>query len=86
VFYEVLPLVTAKRFSFDLEFLAVASLLDFKTKELPVFINLKALSDPKKVMRMLVDVLGIAYRLRITRWYQKNIITMSNTYDPMIKW
>jgi len=86
VFYEVLPLVTLKRYSFDLEFLAVASLLDFKAKELPVFINLKALSDPKRVMRMVVDVLGIAYRLRITRWYQKNIVTMSNTYDPVIKW
>lgn len=86
VFYEVLPLVTAKRYCFDLELLAVASLLGFETKELPVFINLKALSNPQRVMRMVVDVLGIAYRLRITRWYQKNIVTMSDTYDPMIKW
>ena len=86
VFYQILPLITAKRYSFDLEFLAVASLFDFKVYELPVFIDLKALVDPRRVFRMVIDVLGIAYRLRITRWYQKNIMSMSDTYDPMIKW
>jgi len=84
--YQILPLVTLKRYSFDLEFLAVASLFNFKVHELPVFIDLKVLVDPRRVLRMMVDVLGIAYRLRITRWYQKNIARMSDTYDPLVKW
>jgi glycosyltransferase involved in cell wall biosynthesis len=86
VVYRILPLITAKRFAFDLEFLAVASLLGFKVKELPVNVDLKALTSVKSVSRMMVDVLGIAYRLRIVRWYQKNIATMSNTYYPIIRW
>ncbi len=79
VLYETLPLLTAKRYAFDLEFLAVASLLRFRIKELPVCIDLYALADPKRVFRMVIDVLGIAYRLRISGWYQKNMITMRGT-------
>jgi len=86
VAYRVMPLITAKRFAFDLEFLAVASLLGFRVKELPVYVSLKATANVGRVSRMLVDLLGIAYRLRVTRWYQKNIETMSNTYNPVIRW
>jgi glycosyltransferase involved in cell wall biosynthesis len=86
VVYRVLPLITAKRFAFDVEFLAVASLLNFKVTELPVNIDLKAFADPRAVSRMMVDLLGIAYRLRITRWYQRNIAKMSSTYNPIIRW
>lgn len=86
VLYRVLPLITAKRFAFDVEVLAVASLLGFRTRELPVSIDLNAHVDAKRVSRMMIDILGITYRLRIRRWYQKNIETMSDTYDPIIKW
>jgi dolichol-phosphate mannosyltransferase len=86
VLYRVMPLITAKRFAFDVEVLAVASLLGFKTSELPVSIDLNAHVNVKRVSRMMVDILGIAYRLRIRRWYQKNIETMSDTYNPIIRW
>jgi glycosyltransferase involved in cell wall biosynthesis len=86
VLYQVLPLLTAKRYSFDLELLAVASLLKFNIRELPVCIDLKGSFDAKQVFRMMVDVFGIAYRLKLTRWYQKNILNMSDTYYPMIRW
>jgi dolichol-phosphate mannosyltransferase len=86
VLYKVMPLITAKRFAFDVEALAVASLLGFKTTELPVSIDLDSRVNVKRVSRMMVDILGIAYRLRIRRWYQKNIETMSDTYNPIIKW
>lgn len=80
VAYKVLPLITTKRYAFDVEFLAVASLLGYRVQELPVSIDLKALPDPKQVSRMLIDVLGIAYRLRIRRWYQRTIARMADTY------
>jgi dolichyl-phosphate beta-glucosyltransferase len=84
--YQVLPLLSVKRYAFDAELLAVASLFDFKIKELPVNIDLKATFSARQVFRMFIDLLGIAYRLRIRHWYQRNKASMSNTYNPIIQW
>jgi len=84
--YEILPLLSVKRYAFDAELLAVASLADLRIKELPVQIQLKGAFSVKQVFRMLVDLLGIAYRLRVTRWYQRNLISLSETYKPIISW
>jgi glycosyltransferase involved in cell wall biosynthesis len=84
--YQVLPLLSVKRYAFDAELLAVASLFDFKIKELPVNIDLKATFSARQVFRMFIDLLGIAYRLRIRHWYQKNKVSMSDTYNPIIQW
>jgi glycosyltransferase involved in cell wall biosynthesis len=84
--YQVLPLLSVKRYAFDAELLAVASLFNFKIKELPVNIDLKATFSARQVFRMLIDLLGIAYRLRIKRWYQTNKASMSDTYNPIIQW
>jgi len=84
--YQVLPLLSVKRYAFDAELLAVASLFDFKIKELPVNIDLKATFSARQVFRMFIDLLGIAYRLRIKHWYQRNKSSMSNTYNPIIAW
>jgi dolichyl-phosphate beta-glucosyltransferase len=84
--YQVLPLLSVKRYAFDAELLAVASLFDFKIKELPVNIDLKATFSARQVFRMFIDLLGIAYRLRIKHWYQRNKASMSNTYNPIIPW
>jgi hypothetical protein len=84
--YMILPLLSVKKYAFDAELLAVASLLNYRIEELPVFIDLRASFSVRKVFRMLIDLLGIAYRLRIKRWYQKNIVKMSNTYNPIIGW
>ena len=84
--YQILPLLSVKRYAFDAELLAVASLFNFKIKELPVNIDLKATFSARQVFRMLIDLLGIAYRLRIKRWYQTNKASMSDTYNPIIQW
>jgi glycosyltransferase involved in cell wall biosynthesis len=84
--YQVLPLLSVKRYAFDAELLAVASLFDFKIKELPVNIDLRATFSARQVFRMFIDLLGIAYRLRIRHWYQKNKLSMSDTYNPIIPW
>jgi len=84
--YRVLPLLSVKKYAFDAELLAVASLLNFRIREMPVSIELQASFSVGKVFRMLIDLLGIAYRLRIKRWYQKNMVRMSNTYEPIIGW
>jgi len=84
--YKVLPLLSVKRYAFDAELLAVASLFDFRIVEMPVNIDLRATFSGRQVFRMLIDLLGIAYRLRIRRWYQRNKRAIANTYSPIIPW
>ena len=82
--YKILPILAVKRYAFDAELLAVATLLGYKIKELPVDINLGASFSGRNAMRMLIDLAGIAYRLRIKRWYQDNFLVMTSTYKPLI--
>ncbi len=84
--YRILPLLSVKRYAFDAELLTVASLLHLKIRELPVHIELRAAFSVRQVFRMLIDLLGIAYRLRVKRWYQENMVGISNTYKPVIPW
>jgi glycosyltransferase involved in cell wall biosynthesis len=84
--YRILPLMSVKRYAFDAELLTVATLLNLKVVELPVCVNLRASFSARQVFRMLIDLLGVSYRLRIRRWYQKNSVNMSETYDPIIPW
>ncbi len=84
--YGILPLLSVKKYAFDAELLTVASLANLRIKEQPVRIHLEASFKARQVFRMFIDLLGIAYRLRVTRWYQKNMKRMSNTYNPIIKW
>jgi glycosyltransferase involved in cell wall biosynthesis len=84
--YKIFPLLSVKKYAFDAELLAVASLLRLQIRELPVQIELDATFGARKVFRMFIDLLGIAYRIRLKRWYQKNLARMSDTYKPIIPW
>jgi glycosyltransferase involved in cell wall biosynthesis len=84
--YRILPLLSVKRYAFDVEFLVVASLLGMKVRELPIEIRSESMFGMRKVARMGVDLLGIVYRLRLIRWYQKNMVALSNTYVPLVRW
>jgi glycosyltransferase involved in cell wall biosynthesis len=84
--YKILPLMSVKRFAFDIEFLTIATMLGLKIGELPVEIDLKKLAGPNKIFRTFVDLLGITYRLRVRRWYQENMRGMEATYHPIIRW
>lgn len=70
---QVFPLLSVKRYAFDVELIAVSKLLNLKILELPVKLRLTNNFKIREIFRMLLDVLGIAYRLRITKYYQKNI-------------
>ena len=60
-----------KRFAFDVELLVLAKVFGLKVIELPVKARVKKLVSLREVFQMLVDLLGIAYRLRVTKWYQR---------------
>ena len=67
-------LLAVKKYAFDVELLTLARLLDYSFVEMPVNIKLSSWFSPIDALRMFIDLLGIAYRLRIIRWYQKKIL------------
>jgi dolichol-phosphate mannosyltransferase len=73
-FIDIFPRLSVKRFAFDVELLAVAHLYGLKVVEMPVCIKLDASFKLKQIWLMFIDLLGIAYRLRITHWYQRKKI------------
>jgi len=72
-FTDIFPRLAVKRYAFDVELLAVANLYGLKVVEMPVSIKLDARFKPKEMWHMLLDLLGIAYRLRIIHWYQRPV-------------
>jgi len=68
----VFPKLTVKRYAFDVELLVLANLLGLKIVELPISVRLHNLFGVREVWRMFFDLLGITYRLRVLRWYQRS--------------
>jgi dolichol-phosphate mannosyltransferase len=83
---KIIPLISVKRYAFDVELLTVANLLNLKILELPASVILESNFKSKNIGRMFIDVLGIAYRLRIRRWYQANLKVRKNKYEPILNW
>jgi len=70
-FTGVFPKLSVKRFAFDVELLALANLLGLRVVEMPINIRLRNLFSLEEIWRMFLDLLGITYRLRVLRWYQR---------------
>ena len=68
---KIFPSLAVKRYAFDVELLTVAHINNLKIAEMPIKLNLESSFKPKEMLRMFVDLLGIAYRLRIIHWYQR---------------
>jgi dolichol-phosphate mannosyltransferase len=82
-FVDIFPRLAVKRYAFDVELLAVANLFGLKVVEMPVDIKLDASFKPKEMWRMFVDLLGIAYRLRVIHWYQRPL-PKKNGFQNMV--
>lgn len=61
--------LAVKRYAYDVELLTIASLDGIKVVELPVNLRVPGLFKLKEAWRMFIDLLGIAYRLRIRKSY-----------------
>ncbi|MGC8558941.1 MAG: glycosyltransferase family 2 protein [Nitrososphaeria archaeon] len=70
---RIIKLVVTNRYAFDVEILVIAKLMNLKIGEIPVHIEQRGQFSAKEVMKMFLDLLGIVYRLRVIRWYQKKI-------------
>ncbi|MBS7622811.1 glycosyltransferase [Candidatus Bathyarchaeota archaeon] len=82
---RIARLQLVKKYAFDVELLAVASLLKLRIREMPVKILLRSGFRRREIMRMLVDLMGIVYRLRVIRWYQQNLKIQEPKYRPIIR-
>jgi len=69
---KIFNVMLVKRYAFDVEMLAIASRLDLKIKESPIKISLDCSFKLREIVNMFIDVMGISYRLRIIRFYQKS--------------
>jgi glycosyltransferase involved in cell wall biosynthesis len=84
---RILPLISVKRYAFDVELLVVAKLLNLEVAELPITVTLADGFRKKHILRMFVDLLGITFRLRFRRWYQENIAKSETCpYKPILNW
>jgi glycosyltransferase involved in cell wall biosynthesis len=72
-FIDIFPRLAVKRYAFDVELLAVANLSGLRIVEMPVNIKLDAKFKPREMWHMFLDLLGIAYRLRVIHWYQRQL-------------
>jgi dolichol-phosphate mannosyltransferase len=84
-FKRIMNVISVKRYAYDVEILAVARLMNLKVGELPIRIEQDAGFSKKAVMYMMIDLLGIAYRLRILKWYQQNVSTVRVEYKPILR-
>jgi hypothetical protein len=73
-FCEVFRRLSVKRYAFDVELLVLAKVFGLRVVELPVKLKLSSRFSFGEIWRMLLDLLGIAYRLRVKRWYQRGIV------------
>jgi glycosyltransferase involved in cell wall biosynthesis len=81
----IMKVIVVKRYSWDAEALAVANLLGLRVAEAPVYIRQERLFRFRDVLRMFLEVLGIVYRLRVLRWYQKNIGKEEPRYKLLLR-
>lgn len=82
---RIMQFVTVRRYAFDVELLVVAKLLDLRIVEMPVSVKLDKMFKAKNILYMLVDLLGIFYRYRIIKWYQKNLSNSTPKYQPIVR-
>ena len=66
--------LAVKEFAFDVELLTVANLYGFRIVEAPIEVHMKTgLFNLRAIPRMFLDLLGISYRLRIKKSYQRGL-------------
>jgi glycosyltransferase involved in cell wall biosynthesis len=83
-FINIFPRLCVKRYAFDVELLSVANLYGLKIVEMPTQLRIEGFFNLKDILKMSQDLLGIAYRLRITHWYQRPISAQNEDQNPFV--
>lgn len=73
VFDGIFKQLSVKRYAFDVELLVLAKVYNLNVVELPVKLKISKKFSIKDIWHMFIDLLGIAYRLKIKKYYQKRV-------------
>jgi dolichyl-phosphate beta-glucosyltransferase len=73
VFLGVFKHLSVKRYAFDVELLVLANVYGLKVIELPVRLKISDKFSIVDIWHMFLDLLGIAYRLRIKKYYHRGV-------------
>lgn len=66
------PKLVVNRYAFDLELMASCNHCGFKIVPLPVNVQVESMVGFKDILRMASDMVRVAYRLRVLKYYQRN--------------
>jgi glycosyltransferase involved in cell wall biosynthesis len=72
VFERMAPKFMVERYAFDLEMMSACNHAGFKIVELPVDVHVESMVGFKEILRMSRDMVEVAYRLRVKKYYQRN--------------
>jgi len=64
------PKFVVERYAFDLELIGACNHAGYRIIDLPVSVNIDSMVSLKEILRMTLDMFGIAYRLRALKHYQ----------------
>jgi glycosyltransferase involved in cell wall biosynthesis len=84
-FKTIMRVASVKRYAYDVEVLSIAKLLNLKIAEIPIRIEQSSRFGLRAILYMFIDLLGIVYRLKIIRWYQKNLEKEEPKYKPILR-
>jgi glycosyltransferase involved in cell wall biosynthesis len=84
-FKKIMRVVSVKRYAYDVEVLSVAKLLNLRVAEMPIRIEQSSGFSLRAVLYMFIDLLGIVYRLKVIKWYQKNLENEEPKYKPILR-
>jgi glycosyltransferase involved in cell wall biosynthesis len=71
VLERLAPKFVVNRYAFDLELVGACNHSGYNIVELPVNVHIDSMVSFRDVLRMALDMLRIAYRLRILKYYQR---------------
>jgi dolichol-phosphate mannosyltransferase len=72
VLTRMVPKFVVKRYAFDLEVIGACNHAGYRIVDMPVDVNIESMVSLKEIFRMTLDMLGIAYRLRVLKYYQRS--------------
>ena len=79
-FRKIFQQMHVKRYAFDVEMLAVAASFGLKIEEMPVQLRIDRQFRAKEMVRMGMDLVTIAYRTRISKFYTNSIARAQAQY------
>jgi glycosyltransferase involved in cell wall biosynthesis len=72
VLSRMVPKFVVNRYAFDLEVIGACNHAGYRITDMPVDVSIKSMVSFKEIFRMTLDMLGISYRLRVLKYYQRN--------------